>query len=564
MTDKGDPFKDLTFSGAPSEYRLFRRKILLQIAALEEKYIRLAGPRILSRLTGEAWKATEHLQISELRTEKGWLRVLTALDQHYRFLPETELNECVDEFLFHVKRRQGEGPTAFVSRFKTALSRLENLVAADMESQKPPGKRRRKDKPQASSSCSSSAASEDDGQVSEELTRERVERAAASAAAAAEGAVPAADSRDDSKGLKTKTLGSFVAESSPKSKKHPSSRGSKPSGRGTLKADEERAQRKMLEQLGQLEAGHLKKRAIFPSVVLGHLFMKKYGLSREQRSQVVRSTGGSCRFEDVERVLRASDFEDRYDHRGHSKPARKDAIMATENVSDTMSEPSLEASSAEAHELAEDGMTDDDEVRESLEEAFEIQKKAKANVKKHFRSYKESRKRIQEIRKGRQPYYPVVALPPGSEPTASSTVPVQPTFKYDKKRVVAKEKDKQRTKREQVSLVQTATLTEFSYMVQVETGDSEQEDFEILQASIPSGMGVIDTGCTTSVVGEQTADRYAEHFQQCGMPRPELVSLPPVQLKGFNGLRSSTKRAYRAAVGQHHGVQLLSCCRDVF
>ena len=382
MTDKGDPFKDLTFSGAPSEYRLFRQKFLLQIAALEEKYIRLAGPRILSRLTGEAWKATEHLQISELRTEKSWLRVLMALDQHYRLLPETELNECVDEFLFHVKR---------------------------------------------------SAESEDDGQVSEELTREKGGARCRFGGPAANGAVPAVEARDDFKGLKTKTLNSL---SSPKSKKPPSSRGSKPSVRGTLKADEERAQRKMLEQLGQLEAGHLKKRAIFPSVVLGHLFMKKYGLSREQRSQVVRSTGGSCRFEDVERVLRASDFEDRYDHRGHSKPARKDAIMATENVSDTMSEPSLEASSAEAHELAEDGMTDDDEVRESLEEALEIQKKAKANVKKRFRSYKESRKRIQEIRKGRQPYYPVVALVPGSEPTASSSAPLQPTFKYDKKRVL--------------------------------------------------------------------------------------------------------------------------------
>ena len=69
---------------------------------------------------------------ADLGTAKGWLRVLTALDQHYRFLPETELNECMDEFLFQVT-------TAFVSRFKTALSRLENLVAADMESQQPPG-----------------------------------------------------------------------------------------------------------------------------------------------------------------------------------------------------------------------------------------------------------------------------------------------------------------------------------------------------------------------------------------------------------------------------------------
>ena len=60
MSEK-DPFKDLSFSGAPSEYRLFRRKILLSVASLEEKHVYLAGPRILNRLTGEAWRATEHL-----------------------------------------------------------------------------------------------------------------------------------------------------------------------------------------------------------------------------------------------------------------------------------------------------------------------------------------------------------------------------------------------------------------------------------------------------------------------------------------------------------------------
>ena len=59
----------------------------------------------------------------------------------------------------------------------------------------------------------------------------------------------------------------------------------------------ERAQRKMLENLG-----HLKRKPIFPSVVLGHLFMRKYRLNREQRSQVIWSTRGSCRFEDVEKV----------------------------------------------------------------------------------------------------------------------------------------------------------------------------------------------------------------------------------------------------------------------
>ena len=105
MAEKSDPFEGLTFSGAPAEYRHFRRKVLLHVASLEEKRARLAGPKIFTRLTGEAWSATEHLSIADLRTEDGWLRVLEALDAHYRYLPEAELNDCADEFLFHVKRK---------------------------------------------------------------------------------------------------------------------------------------------------------------------------------------------------------------------------------------------------------------------------------------------------------------------------------------------------------------------------------------------------------------------------------------------------------------------------
>ena len=73
MAKKSDPFEGLTFSGAPAEYRHFRRKVLLHVASLEEKHARLAGPKIFTRLTGEAWSATEHLSIADLRTEDGWL-----------------------------------------------------------------------------------------------------------------------------------------------------------------------------------------------------------------------------------------------------------------------------------------------------------------------------------------------------------------------------------------------------------------------------------------------------------------------------------------------------------
>ena len=132
-TEKGDPFRDLTFGGAPSnsDYRAFRRKILLSVAALEPKQL-----QYVTKLQGEAWRATEHLSVSQVRGSEGWSTVLKALDAHYKFLPETELNECVDEFLFYLKRRPNEGATQFVSRFKSTLSRLETLVAADKVAQK--------------------------------------------------------------------------------------------------------------------------------------------------------------------------------------------------------------------------------------------------------------------------------------------------------------------------------------------------------------------------------------------------------------------------------------------
>ena len=102
--DSKDNFRDLQFDGKPSGYRDFRRKTILAVAGQENKLAHLAGPRLLQRLQGEAWRATEHLRIADLRQPNGWLEVIHALDQHYKFLPETELHEAVEEFLFALKR----------------------------------------------------------------------------------------------------------------------------------------------------------------------------------------------------------------------------------------------------------------------------------------------------------------------------------------------------------------------------------------------------------------------------------------------------------------------------
>ena len=128
-----DAFRDLQFDGHPSGYRDPRRKTILAVAGRENKLAHLAGPRLLQRLQGEAWRATEHLQVAELRKPDGWLEVIHALDKHYRFLPETELHKAVEEFLFGMKRKSGEGATSFSSRFRTQLSRAQSLIAQERE-----------------------------------------------------------------------------------------------------------------------------------------------------------------------------------------------------------------------------------------------------------------------------------------------------------------------------------------------------------------------------------------------------------------------------------------------
>ena len=58
----------------------------------------------------EAWRATEHVSVASIRSNEGWLDVLKTLDKHYKYLPETELHEAIDEFLFLLRRRGGEVP----------------------------------------------------------------------------------------------------------------------------------------------------------------------------------------------------------------------------------------------------------------------------------------------------------------------------------------------------------------------------------------------------------------------------------------------------------------------
>lgn len=379
-----DTFRDLQFDGKPSGYRDFRRKTILAVAGLENRHAHLAGPRLLQRLQGEAWRATEHLKIADLRKQNGWLEVIHALDLHYRFLPETELHEAVEEFLFSMKRRPGEGATSFSSRFRTQLDRVQTLIAQEREmhrTRKKPKRGRKKrdatdaDMPeQPSSSLEESDKSEDpkDPEHAEPATEEEAAPAGATASAAAAG-------QTTDEGEHSAQTGRSKPPSSAGSKRERASLASKGSrasqlSRGTHKAaDQERDSRRMMEMLGSLEHGHLRPKPIFPQAILGHLFMRKFGLNREQRAHIIRSTNGSSRLEDVERIVRASDLEEfrsddrRREERKPIKHARRDAYAVQDEQQVLV---------ADDHDSSSDIMNPEDDLESESDDALAVEQDA--------------------------------------------------------------------------------------------------------------------------------------------------------------------------------------------
>ena len=547
------------------------------MASMEDKHAHLAGPRLLSRLSGEAWRATEHLPINKLRSSEGWLEVIKALDNHYRYLPETELHEAIEEFLFQLKRRHHEGATSFSSRFRTQLGRVQTLIAQEREVVR--SKRWKKEplKSTASSSLEETSEDEDDGAGSYGTAR-APSRApsgplgspsaepvrASTAEAAGEPAAPSGTSQPDpatapegsvdGDGAKSKASASIAGSRIGTKRRHETH------SRGTFEEDHALGLRKMQHMLGTLEPGKLKPTPIFPQSVLGHLYMRKYGLSREQRAQIIRATNGSSRFVDVERIMRASDQEETKDDRRVQKTGRRDAyavsakrdkqqvFLADDDESSELVDFENESSETGDDEvLAAAHEDEDDSENDEAIEILEMHKKTKDKFRKAFRSYKDSRKKVKEIRKSRQTYYPVVALnQQSSDATGSSAqVPLQKQqFKYDRKNTAAakgnpKRKPEKGARKEEANFTETSFITEFNYMVEVNTTVLSEE---ILLTSIPMDFAIVDTGCTTSVIGQECAERMIEFLKQHQLPLPEEKTLPSVELKGFSGEATTTTK----------------------
>ena len=117
-------------------------------------------------------------------------------------------------------------------------------------------------------------------------------------------------------------------------------------------------------------------------------------------------------------------------------------------------------------------------------------------------------------------------------------------FKYDRKpgtaRGFGKKKPDTKSRKEEANFTETNIATSFNYMVEWDDSGTSVLSEDVLLASIPSGFAIIDTGCTTSVIGRDHANRLIDFLQKHQLPLPESRQLPPVELKGFSGEATTT------------------------
>ena len=182
-----------------------------------------------------------------------------------------------------------------------------------------------------------------------------------------------------------------------------------------------------------------------------------------------------------------------------------------------------------------------------------MQKKAKKEFRKSFKTYKESRKKVREIKKNRTPYLPVVALNQSPDAAPSGQAPVaRQTFGGERKHASSKPAPKRRndskfpSRKEEAHLASSTVVEQFSYMVECKPRAMLRED--VWLTTVPDGYAIIDTGCTTSIVGSETAERLKAYLGHHGWPLPASCTLPPVELKGFNGTKEETAQGLKWSV----------------
>ena len=95
-----------SFDGSPGKYRDYRFAVIWQYASVKPENRQFYAPALVDALTAGsgAKEIFRYTAPERFQTAEGFSLYLSILDGHYNYLPETELVEAVDNFIYSADR----------------------------------------------------------------------------------------------------------------------------------------------------------------------------------------------------------------------------------------------------------------------------------------------------------------------------------------------------------------------------------------------------------------------------------------------------------------------------
>ena len=117
------------FDGSPESFVGYQRAALVYAETVEWKKRSLVGPRLQAALEGSAKLAVEHMAPGWVSHEQGASQLLQYLKKQVRAPTLAEAGRTMSRFFYGVKRRRGEGMTAWIVRHDEALLEAKRTLA---------------------------------------------------------------------------------------------------------------------------------------------------------------------------------------------------------------------------------------------------------------------------------------------------------------------------------------------------------------------------------------------------------------------------------------------------
>ena len=115
-----------TYDGK-TPFRIYERKVQIFEANTKLPKERRGG-RLLERLEGEAFDATETLDVASLSVPDGVALLMAHLRKKFEPIEVLRIGRIVDDFLYEFERRNGEEMQEYDMRFTNLLARFEGVA----------------------------------------------------------------------------------------------------------------------------------------------------------------------------------------------------------------------------------------------------------------------------------------------------------------------------------------------------------------------------------------------------------------------------------------------------